>query len=621
MARSAERYRRQDEIGTPWGVTVDGQTLADGTVTLRDRDSLEQTRVADRGARRGARRAPGGAVAEPEAGLTGTARTMDTGTVEARASGNGGERLAALAAVALAAAGFFLLLAAPDLDVRWEHHPSHFWLVVVAAATTAILAYTTGEAADRRGDTRLFWVSNCFLAAGGFLALHALATPGVLLDSPNLGFQIATPVGLAVASVFAAISALPVATHVSARARHRVRAGLIALMIGWGVVSIAGLAPLDRVTEVERASGPITVLGVLGALLFVLAAIRYLGLARERRSLLPLAVATSFFLLAEAILATAFARSWHVTWWEWHLLILAAFALVAWAARREWREERFVALYTEETARGQRELSVLFADLAGFTSFSEGRDPRAVSEVLNAYFEVAIPPVVSEHGGVIDQLIGDAILATFSELPGEPDHPLRAARAALAIRDRTEALAAEHPDWPRFRLGVNTGEAMVGVVGAGGGRSYTVIGDAVNTAARLENAAPVGGIAIGDATMRRLPGARVANLGGLEMKGKAEPVQAFLLEAALISRLNGAESRRGLRPPPPRPLATAHPLGARVRRTDRSDRVRRPRPRGRPRAGRRRGSPRRRSSARSSSRPPRRRPGSRRSRRRRSRCG
>jgi class 3 adenylate cyclase len=454
---------------------------------------------------------------------------MGTETVETRSRSAGAERLAAVAAVAIPAAGFALLLAAPDLDVRWEHHPSHFWLVVLAAATTAALAYATGEAANRRGDTRLFWVSLCFLAAGGFLALHALATPEVFLEASNLGFQIATPVGLLIASVFAAGSAIAGADEVGPTARSRVRAALIALMVAWAAATIAGVAPLDRITEVERASGPITVLAVAGALLFLFAAARYVGLARERRALLPLAVATGFVLLAEASLATAFARSWHASWWEWHLLILAAFAVVAWAARREWREERFASLYTEQTARGRRELTVLFADLAGFTAFSEDRDPRAVSAMLNAYFEVAIPPVVDEHGGVINQLIGDALMATFAAREGEPDHPLRAARAALAISARTEGLAARNPTWPRFRIGLNTGEAMVGVVGAGGGRSYTVVGDTVNTAARIESEAPVGEVAIGAPTMRRLPNASVRRLDDLRVKGKREPLEAYVL--------------------------------------------------------------------------------------------
>jgi adenylate cyclase len=304
---------------------------------------------------------------------------------------------------------------------------------------------------------------------------------------------------------------------------------LLVAMAAWAVATIAGLDPLARVTEVERASGPIAIPAVAGALLFALAAIRYAGLARARGALLPLAIAAGFVLLAEAILATALARSWHASWWEWHLLILAAFGLVAWAARREWREERFASLYTEETARGQREVSVLFADLAGFTSFSERRDPREVSAMLNAYFEVAIPPIVREYGGEVDRLIGDALMATFNTRGDQSDHPLRAARAAIAIRERTEALAREHPEWPRFRIGVNTGEAMVGVVGAGGGRSYTVIGDAVNVASRLESAAPIGGIALGGATLGEIPTASVEELGAVQVKGKREPVEAYIL--------------------------------------------------------------------------------------------
>ena len=92
--------------------------------------------------------------------------------------------------------GLALLLAAPDADVHWEHHPSHFWLVLGGGATSAVLAYATGGVARSRGDARLFLVSLAFLAAAGFLGLHALATPGVLLETPNPGFAIATPVGL-----------------------------------------------------------------------------------------------------------------------------------------------------------------------------------------------------------------------------------------------------------------------------------------------------------------------------------------------------------------------------------------------------------------------------------------
>src|SRR3954454_1137042 len=109
--------------------------------------------------------------------------------------------------LAIPLAGLWLLLAAPRLDVHWEQHPAHFWLVLGAAAINASLALATGDAARQRGDARLFLVSLAFLSAAGFLGRHALATPGVLLDGRTAGFVIATPIGLLVAAGFAALSA------------------------------------------------------------------------------------------------------------------------------------------------------------------------------------------------------------------------------------------------------------------------------------------------------------------------------------------------------------------------------------------------------------------------------
>ena len=72
----------------------------------------------------------------------------------------------------------------------------------------------------------------------------------------------------------------------------------------------------------------------------------------------------------------AWARNWHVSWWEWHVLMLVAFVVIALAARREWHEERFSALYLDETLAGTKDVSILFADLAGFTPFSERHAAR-----------------------------------------------------------------------------------------------------------------------------------------------------------------------------------------------------------------------------------------------------
>jgi class 3 adenylate cyclase len=151
--------------------------------------------------------------------------------------------------------------------------------------------------------------------------------------------------------------------------------------------------------------------------------------------------------------------------------------------------------------------------------------------MLNAYFEVAIPPVVSSHGGDIDRLIGDAIMATFNRRGDQPDHAARAAAAALALQEATAEVAARHPDWPRFRAAVNSGEVNLSLLGAGGGLTHTVIGDTVNVASRLEAKAPVGGVAVSAATKALLPGAVTEPLGELELKGKSETIEAFVLKS------------------------------------------------------------------------------------------
>jgi adenylate cyclase len=436
-------------------------------------------------------------------------------------------------ALSLPLAGLILVLAAPSTDVHWEHHPSHFWLVLGTAAVSTTLAFATSGIALRRADARLFLVSLSFLAAAGFLALHALATPGVLLDGPNYGFTIATPVGLLVSALFAGWSALrlpPERAQALMRHAQLIRAVLIGLMVAWAAVSLGSVPPLDDPTPVERAGGGLVSLAVLALIPFAFAAWRYATMAFRTGAPLLLAVASAFTLLAEAMIAVALARSWHASWWEWHVLMLMAFGAIAYSAQREDGEERFSDLYLDQTAAGKREVSVMFADLQGFTSFSEGRDPREVSEMLNTYLRVAIPPIVRKHGGEIDRLIGDAIMATWGTRGDQPDHARRAVDAALAVQRETGRIAEEHPGWPRFRAAVNTGEALVGVLGAESGRSYTVIGDTVNLAARLEAQAPAGRVVIGAATLRELPGVRVEALEGIRVKGRREAVDAYLVD-------------------------------------------------------------------------------------------
>ncbi|HYM64119.1 MAG TPA: adenylate/guanylate cyclase domain-containing protein, partial [Gaiellaceae bacterium] len=429
------------------------------------------------------------------------------------------------------------------LDVLWENHPGHFWLVLAAAAVNAVLAYATGEAARRRGDSRLFLISLAFLASAGFLGMHALATPGVLLDGKNAGFVIATPIGLVAAGALAALSARVGGTDL--RRLQPLRSLIVACLIVWAAWSLTSLPPLNREVTAEVGSPPLIVLGSVGVLLYGYAAARYVEVWRARRCLLPAAVVTAFALLAEAMLAIAFSRNWHATWWEWHLLMLVAFGLVGYASRRQWHEERFSDLYLDETRGSIREVSVLFADLQGFTAFSEQVGPGEVQRMLNEYFETAVPLVAGEHGGEVDKLIGDAIMVTFNTRGDQPDHPERAASAGLALQRETGRIRDRHPDWPRFRVGINTGEASVGLLGAAGGRGFTVVGDTVNLASRLEGQARAGEVVIGTATRERLPPAiEVERIADLEVKGKERPVAAFVLRALPSQRSSGQRNER-----------------------------------------------------------------------------
>ena len=291
------------------------------------------------------------------------------------------------------AAVLALVLAHPAADGTWENHPAHFWLVLGAAAINVALGYAVGVAARRRRDARLLLVSLAFVSAAGFLGLHALATPGVLIGK-NAGFELATPVGLSLAGLFAAASGLMLRPRAAERILGLAWPLIVALSAAmgcWAAVSLAEVGPFRGPLDAEQLDGWQISLAGVGVVLYAAAALGYYRLYRRRRALFLLGVALAFALLAEAMLVIAWARSWRVSWWEWHLLMLVAFAAIAVSARTEWHEERFSPLYLDETLAGTREVSVLFADLQGFTSFSEKTAPAQVGAMLNGYFRRLVP--------------------------------------------------------------------------------------------------------------------------------------------------------------------------------------------------------------------------------------
>ena len=435
-------------------------------------------------------------------------------------------------AIVAGAAIFIAVLARPAIDGTWENHAAHFWIVLTAAALNVALGYAVGTAASRRRDARLFLVALAFVSAAGFLGLHALATPGVLLDK-NAGFELATPVGLALAGAFAAASGLPLRPPAAQRVLRWARplaAALAAVIAVWAALSLAEIGPLSRLLVGEQLDGWQISLAAVGVVLYGAAAVGYFRLYRRRRAGFLLIVTLAFALLAEAMLVIAWARNWRVSWWEWHLLMVGAFLAIAASARSEWHEERWSPLYLDETLAGSREVSIMFADLQGFTSFTERTGPARVAKMLNGYFG-ALVPLLERAGGMVHQIIGDAVMVVWNVRGDRPDHAACAARAALDFQAAADRIAAEHPGWPRFRVGVNSGEVLAGVIGGPTGhRKHGVVGDTVNLAARLEAQAEAGQVVIGAETAAALPaGALLERLPPLAVKGKAEPVDAFVL--------------------------------------------------------------------------------------------
>jgi adenylate cyclase len=443
-----------------------------------------------------------------------------------------------LLAAMLPLVGLVSLLLRSQLDPNYDNHKTHFVVFVGVGAVVSVLAYLAGEAATKRGDARVLLMSLAFLLTGGFLALHAIGTPLVLFASEHSGFDIAISAGMELAALFAFASAFvdvrPRFAPLVMRRRSLLRGGVLAVMGLWFVWTVAELPPLNAPHSEGGTSNLLTWMAIAGALLYAAAAVRYWIIFRERLSLLPASVIACFVLLSEAMVGVALTgeRSWHASWWEWHGLVVLAYLIIGIAARREWRDERFRHLYLPTTRERRQDVSVLFSDLAGFTSFSERSAPGEVAELLSTYYEVAAPLISRQYGGEVEKFMGDGMMATFNSRGDQPDHAVRAAGAGLALQHALGRLVDAHPSWPRLRVGVNSGEAVLRELGGHGHVAYTLVGDTINTGSRLEGKAPVGGVLIGADTYRQLPdGAVVEPVAGLQVKGKASALDAYVLHS------------------------------------------------------------------------------------------
>lgn len=180
----------------------------------------------------------------------------------------------------------------------------------------------------------------------------------------------------------------------------------------------------------------------------------------------------------------------------------------------------------------RREATIMFGDIRGFTSLSEGAEPEEVMAMLNRYFDNMVRIIIQE-GGTINKFIGDNVMVMFNVPMDLPNHALAACRAAHAVQEWIKNYRATHPEErAAFGFGINTGELVAGNMGSQDRMEYTVIGDTVNVAARLTGVAERDEVIISQAVLDQLDGsgARVIDKGAVKVKNRLEPVHVYAVE-------------------------------------------------------------------------------------------
>ncbi|MEW5774250.1 MAG: adenylate/guanylate cyclase domain-containing protein, partial [Thermodesulfobacteriota bacterium] len=191
----------------------------------------------------------------------------------------------------------------------------------------------------------------------------------------------------------------------------------------------------------------------------------------------------------------------------------------------------------------KNEATIVFADVRGFTKYSESHDPAVIVEQLNQFFDVAAKHIEA-NGGYIDKFIGDEVLAVFGGLPDSgPDHPQQAMRACWAMQQELKGKSGDNPLMQRVGASINTGTVVSGNIGSEVRMEYTVIGDTVNVCSRLNGLADAGRIVLSESSFAKLNDmVEVTELQPQMVKGKTKPLQVFV-----VDRMVG----KGEKPRPP----------------------------------------------------------------------
>jgi class 3 adenylate cyclase len=186
----------------------------------------------------------------------------------------------------------------------------------------------------------------------------------------------------------------------------------------------------------------------------------------------------------------------------------------------------------EESSEERKLVSVLFVDLVGFTARSDQADPEDVRATLRPY-HARVKEEIERFGGIVEKFVGDGVLAVFGAPVSHGDDAERAVRSALRVTEAIQELNRVHPELDlAVRAAVNTGEAMVSLGARLHEGESMVAGDVINTASRLQQVAPVGGVVVGETTYRATRQAvDFELLEPVTVKGKAEPVALWLVKS------------------------------------------------------------------------------------------
>lgn len=186
----------------------------------------------------------------------------------------------------------------------------------------------------------------------------------------------------------------------------------------------------------------------------------------------------------------------------------------------------------------EQEVSVLFADICGFTRLCEQIPAGELAELLNKYFD-QMSEIIFKYHGTIDKFIGDAIMAIFGAPIPSQKNAFQAVKAGIEMLEKTAQMRGELEEKKRFRLriGINTGKVVAGYFGSRQRLEYTVLGDVVNTASRLQELALPNSIFIGESTYQKIKGIfKVKEIGSLRLRGKEQKIRAYQVLGSLSDK-------------------------------------------------------------------------------------